>query len=372
MKFLLALVFGIFVAFFAEPEAIVYAEDPPPNTVVAPENKDATTTNDEDEHGIDIQSSDTTPETPEKSEVAAQEKIFSLITDNPIITALVVVIVILSAVIIFLLCRNRKTPPDVPKIISPPNVELRFRVGNFHHIGCREEQQDSFCLSNVDDKKALREKGLMAIVADGMGGMEGGAAISQLVADTFRKNYATATEFEPADFLYNTAKKSEELVDAYKKRAGLNGGSTLVAVLIKSGAFYTLSVGDSKIYLLRQGKLEQLNHEHTFGALLREKAARGEVPPDEPYINPRRDALTAYIGMGSFRKVDCGEARAFLAGDKILLCSDGVSNSLSDDEIISALKNDALTAAEKMEQIILAQEIPTQDNFTGIILECVT
>ena len=309
------------------------------------------------------------------------DKIF----ENPILMLLIAVIFLLIVLVAITIVKNRKkkrprlygdteydeTP--APKIGANGNFkgDMIFNVGNFNHIGQSDEQQDSFCLSNIQDKNALREKGLMAVVADGMGGMEGGAAISQLVADTFSKHYKQISSIEPEKFLYETAQEAERVVDDYKKRTGINGGSTLVAVVIKAGELHTLSVGDSRIYLLRQNKLKQLNHEHTFGAYLKEKAKRGEVDPEEPYVNSKRDALTAFIGIGNFKKVDRGEPVPLVRGDKILLCSDGVFNALNEDAIIATLTGDAFTAAEKMEKTILAQRIPTQDNFTGIILEYV-
>ena len=303
--------------------------------------------------------------------------------NNHIILILIAVIVVLTILLIFLLIKvrikNKSTlDNNVNNIMRleinrrlVPNDNPVFRVGNFQNIGQREEQQDSFCLSDINDKKCLRNKGIMAVVADGMGGLEGGAVISRLVVDTFIKNYEKMIEIDPVKFLHDTAENTEQIVCDYKKHKGINGGSTVVAVIVKADKLYTLSIGDSRIYLLRDDKLEQLNLEHTFGKYLKEKARNNEVDKIEPYINPKRDALTAYIGMGSFLKVDERQHIQLLPGDKILLCSDGVFNTLSDEAMIATLDSDALTAAEKMEQVILAQDIPTQDNFTGIILEYV-
>lgn len=134
----------------------------------------------------------------------------------------------------------------------------------------------------------------------------------------------------------------------------MNGGSTVVAVLLRGGALHFISVGDSRIYLLRRGELLQLNHEHTYGALLRERAALGEIDPEEPYINPRRDALTAYIGMGRLKRIDRNEQPIPLQpGDKVLLCSDGVFNALGGDALRDALAGDAVQAAARLEEAVL-------------------
>ena len=105
---------------------------------------------------------------------------------------------------------------------------------------------------------------------------------------------------------------------------------------------------------------------------MKEKAAKGEVAPNEPYVNPRRHALTAYIGKGNLNIVDQNENPILInPGDKIFLCSDGVYNALGDDALVAALEGDALIAAQNIEQSILRQNLPKQDNFTGIVLECV-
>lgn len=244
-----------------------------------------------------------------------------------------------------------------------------FAVGNLHNIGKRNEQQDSFCLSDINDKNALHKKGAMAVVADGMGGMEGGAVISQTVTDIFRKKYSLIESIEnPRAFLLETTQEAENAVETYMSHSGVEGGSTLTAVLVKQSVLHFISVGDSHIYLWRHGQITQINREHNYGELLKEKAARGEVSQDEPYINPRRHALTAYIGKGKLNIVDQGE-RSLAIGDKIFLCSDGVYNALGDDALATLLGSDAMTVAQNIEKQVLIQNLPKQDNFTGIVLE---
>lgn len=275
--------------------------------------------------------------------------------------------------------RDRKVPKELPPsategksapITRSPGSRPVYRVGNLHHIGQREEQQDSFCLSDIGDEVSTWEKGLLAVVADGMGGLEGGAAISQRVTDTFLARYRQLTVPDADSFLYDSVMAAEKAVEELMETAGVNGGSTVVAVLLRGDALHFVSVGDSRIYLLHDGRLRQLNHEHTYGALLRERAALGEIDPEEPYINPRRDALTSYIGMGPLKRIDCSERPIPLSpGDKVLLCSDGVFNALGEDALGEALGGDATQAAARLEEAVLAQGLTNQDNFTGVVLE---
>lgn len=378
---------------------------------VTPSTKISESNNSEEdsENGTVIKQSEPTSETspeepvvPVESQPVPQPEPQSIIEDNMIMTGIIVALFVVILILVWLVYDRHKmknklnrlnnyppTPNVSPQAVnapsqnsttiitttlnqSPANEQLTIRVDNFQHIGARKEQQDSFCVSDIGDKKALSEKGLMAVVADGMGGLEGGALISQLVTDTFLNNYNNQFNFEPTTFLYRAAESAELAVENYMKQTGINGGSTLVAVLIKGSQMNYVSVGDSHIYLLRDDTLTLINKEHNFGALLKEKADRGEIDPREPYINPKRNSLTAYIGMGSFNVVDRNTQPIILrGGDKILLCSDGVYNALGDDALIVAMAGNVSTAARRIQSDILAQNIPSQDNFTAVIIECV-
>ena len=247
-----------------------------------------------------------------------------------------------------------------------------LKVGDFKNIGSRNEQQDSSFVASLDDETAIQEKGMLAVVADGMGGLQGGAIISRIVTQTFAKCYAQISKITDVNaFLYDSTVAAERAVEDYIRKSGVNGGSTVVAVLIQGNTLHYISVGDSHIYMLDNGNLKLINKEHSFAEFLKEKAARGEVDPSEPYVNPQRNALTAYIGMGSFQVFDRNEQPIILSpGAKILLCSDGVYNALGDDALIKELSTgDASICARNLEANILSQNIPGQDNFTGIVLE---
>lgn len=301
------------------------------------------------------------------------------LSDRLLLPLAAAVVLLLAAVVWLLWDRSRSRGGDDPGQSAPrPDIPVTrapggrpvYQVGNLQNIGRREEQQDSFCLSDIRDQAAMQQKGLLAVVADGMGGLEGGAAISQLVTDTFLARYRQLPIPDPAVFLHEGTLAAEEAVERYMARSGVNGGSTLVSVLLRDGQMHYISVGDSRIYLLRDGTLHQINREHTYGALLQERAARGEVDPEEPYINPRRNALTAYIGMGRLRRIDRSEHPIPLQpGDKVLLCSDGVFNALDGGALCRALAGPALDAAQRLEEAVLAQHHTNQDNFTAVILE---
>lgn len=264
---------------------------------------------------------------------------------------------------------------EIPVTVAPNDAyakcKFSYEIGNVHNQGRREEQQDSFCISDVSSKVDLESKGLMAVVADGMGGLESGASVSQLVSNIFLNKYRGSAVFDCKSFLYEAVMESEREVEKYIEVNHVDGGSTLVAVMIREGLLNFISVGDSFIFLIRAGKLIKLNTEHTYGNLLRERAARGEIDPEEAEINPKRASLTSYIGIGNLRRIDQnGAPIPLLEGDILFLCSDGVYNALGDSALLEVITGgDFGEAAERVEQSVLMQHIPTQDNFTAVMIK---
>ena len=253
--------------------------------------------------------------------------------------------------------------------ISAPKADIR--VCNVHNVGKRSSQQDSFCISNVMDDEQVRTKGVMGVVADGMGGLQSGDQISQIVTDTFLQRYRSFDIADPVGFMVDSIWASEQYVEEFMRQNRVDGGSTLVAVMMKDGALSFVSVGDSYIFLIREKSIIRLNQLHNFGEILRERAARGEITVEEAETNSMRNSLTSYIGMGQISRIDSSTAPIELQnGDMILLCSDGVYNALGDDLLLSTvLEGPFETAADRLEQKILEQDLPRQDNFTAVLLQ---
>ena len=145
----------------------------------------------------------------------------------------------------------------------------------------------------------------------------------------------------------------------------------MTAVWILGDRLHFLSVGDSRICLIRGGALTILNREHVYGTELDEKAARGEISLEEARSDPQRKSLTSYIGTDPLKKIDRSvHGMTLLPGDKVLLMSDGVFGTLTEQEILRAAQGDAQVMAEGLQGMILAKRRPGQDNFTAVILQC--
>lgn len=249
--------------------------------------------------------------------------------------------------------------------------ESTVRVGKVHAIGKRENQQDSFAYSDVADPKVVEEKGMLFLVADGMGGMSNGAEVSATVAIECLRYFDTygLTQDIP-DSLEDMAQYVNEQVNELLGRDGIGrSGSTLVAMHIKDHVVHWISIGDSCIYLYRDLKLTRLNILHNYGTQLNDRLLNGEMTLEEVMAEPNKHALTSYIGAGSIALIDQNpEPLVLNSGDRIVLMSDGIE-TVSEEELCGILRYDAGEAALKLRYLIEQKNKKNQDNFTAIIIE---
>jgi serine/threonine protein phosphatase PrpC len=308
-------------------------------------------------------------------------KIINWVQANPILTGVIILIIIIAVVLLFIYSKkaskskleNMSENQEIDNTLMDISL-LPVNIGNTHHIGARESQQDSFGISDISNKELCDKKGVFAIVADGMGGLANGGDISAIVTSSMLK-YFNENPFhsEPEIEFLNMVGTANEEVNKYLGKDGrVKGGSTVVSAILKNMQLYWLAVGDSRIYLIRNGAIIQINSEHTYGADLDEKVAMGEISIEDAQSNTQRNALTSYLGMGRLEKIDRNiRPLQLLRGDRIILMSDGVFGTLSDEEILSTMDAPTYESAARMEQIILSKNKSKQDNFTAVILECV-
>ena len=236
--------------------------------------------------------------------------------------------------------------------------------GVLHQQGQRDSQQDAFCVTGQEPS------GILAAVADGMGGLVNSGAVSQALTETLAEEFTPDPRFPPARQLQIAFQQAVGKVDALLRDHSSRSGSTLVACLVQNGALSWLSVGDSRIYLWRDGGLIQLNREHNFFHDLTLLALQGDLTFEEADADPRRENLTSYIGWGFPRSIEWNEDPvSLLPGDQILLVSDGVYRALSQDELTNCLyKGTAQKSVQSMHTLIQKKDFPNQDNYTGIVL----
>ena len=259
--------------------------------------------------------------------------------------------------------RESATKPLTDLKVAPVPARGGILVGNAQDIGRRKDQQDSFALAQTDG-----QSGLLALLADGMGGLSNGKAYSELAVQAARDSFQKERpEKNDESTLLRILRRARDAI----ADAGLSdGGTTFVAALIRDQQLHFLSVGDSRICLMRNGGLIQLNREHVYGRELDDLAANGLLDREEAEQDVQRAAITSYLGSGEELRIDRNiEPVPLFSGDKVVLMSDGVFGYLPEEELTECLLKKPMKAAEAVRSAVLAQNHPHQDNMTIIILE---
>ena len=201
---------------------------------------------------------------------------------------------------------------------------------------------------------------LTVAVADGMGGHAGGEIASATALDT-----AVAVGGDPA---MRVQAANVAVVDAARQRPRLSGmGTTLtLALLDPDGDLDIAHVGDSRAYLLRDRMLEQLTHDHSYVA---EMIAAGKLTPQEAEIHPYRSVLTRAVGLGPAIEVD-SHGFVLETGDRLLLCSDGLTSMLSNEKVSEILCGDDSSPGVAADALVAAaNEAGGADNITVIVID---
>ncbi len=235
---------------------------------------------------------------------------------------------------------------------------LVFRSASATHVGLVRKL-------NEDRTLARPEIGLWA-VADGMGGHGGGDVASQAVVSALNSiRKPTSAPVFLRDFEARIAGVNRELRDIARERAGAIIGTTLVAVLIHGSHFACVWCGDSRAYLMRRGVLTQVSRDHSEVQDLIDSGALGV---EEAKTWPRRNVVTRAIGAADMADLEIFDGPA-AAGDRFLLCSDGLVNHVSDNEIARRL---ALRSADQAcdELIGLTLQRGAADNVSVVVIDC--
>ena len=250
--------------------------------------------------------------------------------------------------------------------------ELNGRFAARQIPGKREYQEDDYGLLDGRDLGLDGSEHSMLLVADGMGGHVGGATASGLLSKTFVEVYPQASG-SIVDRLRDCLEAANKaLADAIAENPELDSmGSTLVAAVVASAGLHWISVGDSPLWLFRQGKLERLNADHSMAPILADLVAKGDMTEEEAARDPRRHSLRSAVMGDDIHLIDVSaQPVAVEQGDRLLLASDGLL-TLSDQEIAAILQKtqDAPleASAAALIQAVEAAEHPHQDNTTVLL-----
>jgi PPM family protein phosphatase len=234
-------------------------------------------------------------------------------------------------------------------------------------IGGRCEQQDRAYLR-------CEAQRVFALVCDGMGGGADGGLASETAVASMRQSYKEArdTADDPASFLYRAMLAADHAVS--KALQAQAGGTTAVAALICGKLLYWLSVGDSRLYILRSGELLPVTRDHNYSLRLNALWDRGEISAELYKKEARRgDALISYLGLGGISLFDLTQEGFPLSrGDKLLLATDGIFKILPADSIKRVIGSGLTLPARAdalIQEISLQSEEQAQDNATFILID---
>jgi protein phosphatase len=247
-------------------------------------------------------------------------------------------------------------------------MTMRYLPGNAQHIGARHSQQDSFGFADPDDQAFIAHGGFLAVVCDGMGGMEHGDAASRAAVKAFLDAYARKTPDEsiPAA-LERAVRIANDQVVALAHNLGMSEGvgTTLVAAALLDTSMYFISVGDSGLFHASGGQMQAVNRPHIFANVLDAAVARGTMSREDAENHPERESLTSYIGTAKLTEIDRNvEPWPLRDGDTILLASDGMFKTLENEEILACLQGNPQSWADTLVRRTLAKEREYQDNVT--------
>jgi protein phosphatase len=233
-----------------------------------------------------------------------------------------------------------------------------LRAAASTHVGLRRRVNE--------DRYALAPDLGLYLVADGMGGHTAGQIARQLAAEASLRAVETlqgATVSPSEKLRHAVACANREIFNQARMQPELQGmGTTLVCLLASEGRAALAHVGDSRAYLIRSGRIRQLTDDHSLvGELLR----RREISEDAAREHPHRHVLTRALGVRPSVEPDLAEISP-QAGDLFVMCSDGLTNHMRDEEIGAAIEGDLQSACDAL--VDLANRRGGEDNTTVVIV----
>ena len=248
-------------------------------------------------------------------------------------------------------------------------TDLPWEVVLRSDIGGREEQQD--CVyAYADPFDAL------AIVCDGMGGTENGGRASRIAVDSMRELFEEFKAQYPRGDTVQFLGQAMVTLDARvsQELGKQKGGTTAVAAILQDGKLYWFSVGDSRLYIFRNGELVQATRDHNYLLCLNEQLQRGEIT-QEVFLREleRGEALISFMGVGGLPVYDLTNAPLNLKeGDILLLTTDGLYKAIPQGLIQHILRggNPLSEKADKlMTQIAVLKKTIVLDNTTFALIK---
>ncbi len=229
--------------------------------------------------------------------------------------------------------------------------------------GPRKENQDRVLTPPVD--RSADPRGVLLVLCDGVGGEEGGHIAAQVASQEAMRAYYAEPASDPASHLRLCIDKAWEAVrrESVASKFG-RMASTIVLTAVHGDTLYVAHVGDSRAYVMRDGRVRQLTHDHTY---VNAQIAAGVITPEEAKTSVYRSVLTRSLGANNDHTPDLS-TETLRAGDRVLLCSDGLHGVADSAAIERVLAENADPERAAAALIDMALRNKTGDNVTVAVL----
>lgn len=257
---------------------------------------------------------------------------------------------------------RRRTKKTAEKIIA---MTLEIRAAT--DLGMKRSQNEDSHGCWVPEDPAERERrGVLVVVADGMGGSRAGEVASRLAVQTVIRVYREGLTGNPLDDLYRAVETANQIVHTESvSHPDMNGmGTTCTALVVRGADAFLAHVGDSRAYLVQGGRMRQLTQDHSLVAQL---VRDGQLTADQARSDPRRNVVTRSVGVSAHVEIDAQRFESLLRnGDTLLMCSDGLHGLVQDEEL-TVLADDASLDDGCKRAIVMANSRGGHDNITVVL-----
>lgn len=229
----------------------------------------------------------------------------------------------------------------------------------------RQHNEDTVAYIIPKDQEMLAKKGALFIVADGMGGHAAGEVASEMAVNTVSTLYYQDNDTDAPECLIRSIQYANSMIfQKAMEHVEHNGmGTTCIATVLLGGVAYVANVGDSRAYLVRKGQVRQISVDHSWVA---EQVRAGVMSEAEARMHEMRNMITR--SLGSLPEVDVDIfAQTVEEGDALVMCSDGLSGMISDNEILTIVEK--YTPQECVYRLIeRANAYGGNDNITALVV----
>lgn len=246
-----------------------------------------------------------------------------------------------------------------------PNIEVQ--VGAETDVGMiRDHNEDNLGYRIPTEEETSESHGMLFLVADGMGGHAAGEVASQIAVDTILERFFQQSADDVQEALNDAIVDANRIIHAQaadrREQSGM--GTTTVVAVLRGDELTVANVGDSRAYLIRNQEIRQITQDHSW---VNEQVRLNLVTPEEAKHHPLRNIITRALGTASEVKADFTVDK-LASGDVIILCSDGLSGVVKDEEILRIVTRESSAEMAAKMLINAANSGGGPDNISTIVI----